>query len=1039
MEQVKKRYKMYKSGKVWLFAGITLVTLNMNVVTGRADESTHVEALTEPAVATLSEGNAEQQSPVTDAMDESAMSELVTEAQPIKVQAAEEQYTDEIVNQSDDEHANSDQVSVPVTDQVDSETPVPSDEHTATLDTHPNQSTTDDSEQPVSADEQSQDIDTDSTAKVLSSQHKTETINERGSGDLAGVIRNPERPHLTDGYRNDDMEDDDSMAGIWGAGYNADGIKWHFDADSGVLVLDGGDIYDCYGDSPWQSKSWVLQIVKVVISKPIRIIGDSGGFFENLTNVEHYEGLEKIDVSSATDLRYFFSENTHVKELDLSSWQVGNVTDMSCLFFNSPGTSQLTTINISGWDTRRVSEADYMFGPNEKLTRIIGIENLNFESLKEAGGLFIKTGLSELDLSKWKTDSLDNMAAWFMDMHNLTSVKFGSQFKTDQVTWIHLLFSGCSNLTEVDLSGFNLHRVEQNLDMFAGCERLQKITLGPDTDLTPAKIESVGLMDIEANEQYTGYWINVANPQQRLTSAELMNLYSGKNTPIGTYIWEANQAVIDANDITLEVGDDWNWTDSIESLTDQFGQKVDVQALYVANPQAVKLSGDRVNTSQPGTYQVTFKYAGKTVTALVIVKADQTSLTVHDTELHAGGTWHAQDGFDGATDKDGHAIDFNDVTITGEVNTMVPGDYQITYTYGSQTQTITVTVKENQASLNLYQNHATVHTDGQGTSTWQPQSNFQNATDSDGQTLDWSAIEVVGTPDWTTAGDYRLRYQFTDKTGQLVTATMTVTVVIEEADEQAESQSDLQIHDSTITVGESWQPSDNLVLATDVNGGELSLADLVVTGTVDTNQAGVYQVTYQYTDASGQVFTRVATVTVVAASDGDTNTEQPGATNTNDDVNGGSTGSIDGDDQAEIPTDDADQMEGDAADVDANAVIDDATPAVGTNHGKGADRNSGMQTTANGAKSVVTSWPHRSQTSNTVSSQHAQTIVAGHHQESRPTESASVAVQPATAKLGTSALPQTGEAPSRANVMGTVLLGLTMFGSWLGFRRVKRH
>ncbi|WP_262343295.1 hypothetical protein [Lactiplantibacillus plantarum] len=82
---------------------------------------------------------------------------------------------------------------------------------------------------------------------------------------MAGVIRNPERPHLMDGYRNDDMEDDDSMAGIWGAGYNADGIRWHFDADSGVLVLDGGEIYDCYGDSPWQSKSWVLQIVKVVI------------------------------------------------------------------------------------------------------------------------------------------------------------------------------------------------------------------------------------------------------------------------------------------------------------------------------------------------------------------------------------------------------------------------------------------------------------------------------------------------------------------------------------------------------------------------------------------------------------------------------------------------------------------------------------------------------------------------------------------------------------------------------------------------------
>lgn len=268
---------------------------------------------------------------------------------------------------------------------------------------------------------------------------------------------------------------------------------------------------------------------------------------------------------------------------------------------------------------------------------------------------------------------------------------------------------------------------------------------------------------------------------------------------------------------------------------------------------------------------------------------------------------------------------------------------------------------------------------------------------------------------------------------------MTVTVAIEEADEQAESQSDLQIQDSTITVGESWQPSDNLILATDVNGDELSIADLVVTGTVATDQAGVYQVTYQYTDARGQVFTRVATVTVVAANAGDTNTEQPGVNDTDDDVNAGSTGNSTGDDQAELPTNDADQVKDDTADVDVNAVIDDVTHAVGTNRGKGANHNSGVQATANVAKSEVTAWPHRSQTPSTVSSQHAQSSVADHHQKSRPTEPVSAAVQPATAKLGTATLPQTDEAPSRANVLGTVLLGLTMFGSWLGFRRMKRQ
>lgn len=57
-----------------------------------------------------------------------------------------------------------------------------------------------------------------------------------------------------------------------------------------------------------------------MILKLICIIGDSGGFFENLMNVEYYEGFEKIDVSFVMDLRYFFLENMYVKELDLSSW-----------------------------------------------------------------------------------------------------------------------------------------------------------------------------------------------------------------------------------------------------------------------------------------------------------------------------------------------------------------------------------------------------------------------------------------------------------------------------------------------------------------------------------------------------------------------------------------------------------------------------------------------------------------------------------------------------------------------------------------------
>lgn len=551
---------------------------------------------------------------------------------------------------------------------------------------------------------------------------------------------------------------------------------------------------------------------------------------------------------------------------------------------------------------------------------------------------------------------------------------------------------------------------------------------------------------------------------------------------MATYIWEANRAIIDLHDVTIDAGDDWNWSNSIDRLVDQFGNPVDVQALYAANPKAVKLRGDRVNTKRPGTYQVTFKYAGKTVTALVIVKADQTSLNVHDTDLHAGGTWQPQDAFDGATDKDGQPIDFSNVTVTGDVNSAVPGEYQVTYTVGNQSQTITVTVKENQASLNLHQHHVTVHTDGQGGSTWQPQTNFHNATDVDGQPVDWSAIEVIGMPDWTTAGDYQVTYQFKNQHGKLVAATVTITVVIEEDDEQGESQSALQVQDSTLQVGDTWQPEANVVVVMDVNGDTVPFDKLLVTGTVDTTKAGVYEITYQYTDASGKVFTEVVTVTVVEADDGDANGEQPDDGDDTDESEQPGDGSNteqpgDGDanepDESEQPDageqparpDDGDDIDGsDEQGQSGNGSQTEQPseqPQTGDtgSHGKPGGNNAGKPGTlgannqgTNGKVPGKTGVNHGSNNHSSDVNGATQTVLAdlsaGTDGQSRTglnvrdqttkqlgQASPSSSVQPATAKIGADYLPQTSEQASHSGVWGALLLGLTVCGGWLGLRR----
>lgn len=57
--------------------------------------------------------------------------------------------------------------------------------------------------------------------------------------------------------------------------------------------------------------------------------------------------------------------------------------------------------------------------------------------------------------------------------------------------------------------------------------------------------------------------------------------------------------------------------------------------------------------------------------------------------------------------------------------------------------------------------------------------------------------------------------------------------------------SSLEVKDSSIFVGDSWNKSDNLVSATNKDGEHLSVEDLWVEGTVNTAQAGQYQIIYK--------------------------------------------------------------------------------------------------------------------------------------------------------------------------------------------------
>lgn len=74
---------------------------------------------------------------------------------------------------------------------------------------------------------------------------------------------------------------------------------------------------------------------------------------------------------------------------------------------------------------------------------------------------------------------------------------------------------------------------------------------------------------------------------------------------------------------------------------------------------------------------------------------DKTAVNVHDSTLYVGNEWKAEDNFDSALDKDGNAVDFKDIKVTGNVNTNEPGKYDVSYNYEGVQSKATITVKDN--------------------------------------------------------------------------------------------------------------------------------------------------------------------------------------------------------------------------------------------------------------------------------------------------------------------------------------------------------
>ena len=281
----------------------------------------------------------------------------------------------------------------------------------------------------------------------------------------------------------------------------------------------------------------------------------------------------------------------------------------------------------------------------------------------------------------------------------------------------------------------------------------------------------------------------------------------------------------------------------------------------------VVVGGDTVDTSVLGVYTVTYNVSDTAGNAAVqvtrtVAVADTTAPVITLTDeaevSHEAGTDYTDAGASAADVFEGDLT--AKLTTDNPVDTSKPGEYVVTYRVsdGAGNEgvlTRKVTVSDSIApTLVLIGDTAVSHEGGTDYT-----DAGVTATDSfEGDLV--AKVQVTGSVDTTTLGEYTLTYDLSDAAGNsAATVTRKVTVVDTAVPVIALKGS------ATTTVVKGTAFADPGVTVTDVFEGDLT-ANVVVGGaTVDTSTEGEYIITYNVSDTAGNVaaeVTRKVTVTL---------------------------------------------------------------------------------------------------------------------------------------------------------------------------------
>ena len=328
-------------------------------------------------------------------------------------------------------------------------------------------------------------------------------------------------------------------------------------------------------------------------------IGSASEMFKDLTNLTKITGLENLDTSATSDMRYMFANCQNLTSIDgIDNLQTTKVTNMSFMF---AGCSKLASLDLSSFNTANTSYVESMFQDCENLQNIKFSPDFTIANASSMKFMFSGcSSLTALDLSKFNTSNVTNMIRVFEDCSSLTKLDLSS-FDTSKVNDMMGMFNNCSSLKELDLRSFV---IDPNIDkgyMLDGLAKLNTLKLGKSTYINDTHLKT------------SGTWVNIGNGKEDAPQANnkylsedliahardiLGDTYIRPGSPITVSYLDTSKRSL-APDISLKgkIGDDYKVTTKTipgytvkevpDNATGVFtDQQQNVKFIYSADPES---------------------------------------------------------------------------------------------------------------------------------------------------------------------------------------------------------------------------------------------------------------------------------------------------------------------------------------------------------------------------------------------------------------------------------------------------------------------